>query len=492
MRAKKITALILAAVMTFFVAAACTDGNKPGDSTQGTAAPDDQEEYYGNVPLSDKSKFEGKEFKIATYLGGNISNGWASYFDADEPEEGDRMQAAANDRNVEIEETFGCKITCEEIWNWWGGKEGYLFMLGLRQDGDMVYDMFFLESYIAMSDLIIDGLLYDIASLPYVKLDADYYNRFYNNTYKLRDKNYFIASDITYSCQSSQRMYINNDLLEDLKYDKNYVYDLVDNGGWTYDVMLQMINGQSEDLNQDGIMDRQDYYGFSGTPYSAMGFFHGTGLKGSYITDDGWEFDYDSDKAVSAIDRIFTFVNRPDVYVKEWQNDVFNSGHSLFTTSGSELREIHNWDLSISIGVIPYPKYDDAQDRYYCYCAGGNFCIPSDPTDADFTGAMIEAMSYGSQKYLVPAFYDNFVQQRVLQDDRSRENWRRMLSEWGFFELAGHIAPNEEVRYYNPATKAVDRMSCGEPNTYMSSWAENREVMKLVCNQFYKKFMSKV
>ncbi|MBO4413111.1 MAG: hypothetical protein J5830_00235 [Clostridia bacterium] len=487
--------LILAAVFVIIAVASCTTSdpshtgeNSGADVTSG----EPKVEKYGNVPLSDKSKFEGKEFLIATYLDGNVSNGWACYFDVDEPEEGDKMQEGSHRRNLEIEETFGVKITCDELWHWWGGKEGYFYLVNLMEAGDSIYNLFFLESYIPHSDLVIEGLLYDMGQLPYIDLSADYYNHSYNETYCLGGKYYILASDLTYPCQSAQRVYVNIDMLKDLQYDENYAYDLVDNGGWTYDVLLQMINGQSEDLNQDGKMDVNDYYGFAGTPYSATGFFHGSGLKGSYISENGWEFDYDSDRAIRIMDAIYGFVNKPEVYVKEWTNEIFNSGRALFTTSGSELREIKNWDLSIHIGVLPYPKFDDTQDRYYCYCAGGNFCVPSDIKDTEFTGAMIDAMSYGSQKYLVPAFYDNFIQQRVLQDDRSRENWRRMRGEWGLFELAGHIAPNEEVRYYNPVTKVVAEMSTGGANNYMSRWAEQRDVMQLVCNQFYKKFMSKI
>ena len=490
----KIISLVLSALMIVIAVASCTQPSTPPSGGTGTASPATTDapkaEMYGNVEVSDK--YEGKEFKIATYLDGNLSNGWACYFDIDEPEEGDKMQAASQTRNLEIESKFKVTITCDELWHWWGGKEGYFYMSQLNQNGDMIYDLFFLESYIASSDLIIDELLYDMSQLPYVNLEADYYNHGFNDTYELGGKHYILASDLTYPCQSAQRIYVNNDLLKDLNYDPNYVYDRVDNGTWTYDVLVQMIEGQNEDLNQDGKYDTNDYYGFVGTPYSPMQFYHGAGIRGSYVDDDGWHFDYDSDRAVKVIDTIYTFVNKPEVYVKEWTNVIFNSGHALFTTSGSELRELHNWDLDIYIGVVPNPKFDDTQDRYYIYCAGGGFCMPSDLKDPDFAGAMLEAMSYGSQKYLVPAFYDNFIEQRVLQDDRSRENWRRMLSDWSFFEFTGQIAPNEEVRYYNPATKAVDRMSNGEANTYLSSWAEVKDVMELVCGQFYKTFMKKV
>ncbi len=489
---RKTTAFVLAAVMTLFIASACTDGSKPGDSTQGTFVSDDRGEYYGNVPLNDKSKFEGKEFKIATYLDGNISNGWACYFDVDEPDESDRLQVASHRRNGEIEDKLGCTITCDELWGWAGNKEGLFYFIALALDGDTLYDLYFFESYFAVSDLITDGLLYDAASLPYIEWDADYYHHTYNDTYRLRDKQYVFCTDMTYPCQNAQRMYVNNDILTNLYNDVNYVYNLVDNGGWTVEVLFRMMEGQYEDVNKDNVMDANDYYGYAGSPGTGLGIFTGAGLKGSYITDSGWEFDYATDKAVRVFGTIEQFVKMPELYNKEWNQNIFQSGRALFRSSGSELRELHNWGVDINIGVVPQPKYDDQQDRYYSYSSGGMLLVPSDIKDPDFAGAMIEAMSYGSQKYLVPAFYDNFIEQRVLQDEKSRENWRKMLSEWSMLEFAYLIAPNEDIRYYGPVLKSIYNMVDSGANTYSSYWAEIEDVMHLVCNQFYKKFMSKV
>ncbi len=498
---KKIIALLLSAVMIVFVVTACASGTpavpgdtsgKGGDTSSGADTSVPKEENYGNVPLSDRDKFEGKEFRIATYKGGNVDIYWACFFDVDEPDESDRLQADAHKRNVEIEEKFGCEITCDENWTWAGYKDGKAYMYQLAGDGDMIYDLYFLEGCYAMSDFIIDGMLYDVSTLPYVNLDADYYHHQFNKTFEMKSKNYIFSSDLTYPCHSAQRIYVNEDMLVNLNYDENYLYDLVDDGSWTLDVIFRMMDGLHEDLNHDGIMDINDRYGFSGMPGTPLHFFSGAGLRGSYITDNGWEFDYGSDKAIKVVDRLKTFCDSPDTYLKEWTYDPFLKGNALFTNSGAELRQIKNWDLDMHIGILPNPKYDESQERYYNMCQGGPLIVPSDIKDPEFVGAMIEAMSYGSQKYLVPAFYDNFVQQRIIQDDRSRENWRRMLTEWSVFEFTYLIAPNEDLQNFGPAMFPIFRIVDGEANTYSSSWAEVEDVMKLVCNQFYKKFMSKV
>ncbi|MBP5255964.1 MAG: hypothetical protein J6Z80_02800 [Clostridia bacterium] len=499
MSIRKALSLLIAILLTVTALIACTNnpagpiadttGKASADTSGGAETQKPPETGYGNIPAG--KRFDCKEFRIATYIGGNIDIYWASFFDVDEPDESDRLQAAAHRRNGEIEEKLGCTITCDELWPWSGNKEGKFYFMQLAADGDTIYDLYFLESYIAVSDFIIDDLLYDAATLPYIDWDADYYHHTFNETYRLRDKQFIFCSDMTYPCQNAQRMYVNLDILNDLNYDTNYVYDLVNNGTWTVENMFRMMEGQYEDVNKDDVMDANDYYGYAGTPGSGLGIFTGAGLKGSYITDSGWEFDYATDKAVRVFDTIERFVKMPELYNTEWNQTIFQDGRALFRSSGSELREIHNWGVDINIGVVPQPKYDDQQDRYYSFASGGMLYVPADIDDPDFVGAMIEAMSYGSQKHLVPAFYENFVQYRVLQDDQSRENWRKMLSDWSMFEFAYLIAPNEDIRYYGPVLNSIYKLVNDGSNTYASNWAEIEDVMKLVCNQFYKKFMAK-
>ena len=151
MNFKKIISLLIAVLLTVTALMACTSAPAvPGNDTSGNASADTSggdetqkppETGYGNIPAG--KRFDGKEFKIATYFDGNISNGWACFFDVDEPDESDRLQAAAHRRNGEIEEKFGCTITCDELWHWFGNNEGKIYFLQLASDGDTIYDLGF-------------------------------------------------------------------------------------------------------------------------------------------------------------------------------------------------------------------------------------------------------------------------------------------------------------------------------------------------------------
>ena len=118
--------------------------------------------------------------------------------------------------------------------------------------------------------------------------------------------------------------------------------------------------------------------------------------------------------------------------------------------------------------------------------------VPSTVADPDFTGALIEAMSVGSHSELVPAFYEKYIQQRVLQDEKSREYWAKMLTEWSLPEFTREFSPNEYVTTYGPAFKAIDSVANGGVNNFVSKWNAMSELVDEECQAFYDKFMKKV
>ncbi len=484
MKIRRILLIILAVVMVASVAVACGNSGKNGDDPKD---PNARQYKWGGVP--DGKTYDGAEFVICTYNGGNIGQGWTCYFDVDEPEEGELMQNAANRRNNAIEADLECTITCNEEWNWSGTNDGYIYVSAKISSGEDDTNIYFIESYINKALFVIDQVLYDTSTLPYITWEADYYNQEKNDLYKLGNKQYIFASDMAFPCESSTVFLVNKNELENHKYSQNYVYELVDNGTWVFDKVFEMVEGTYVDLDRDQTYSVNDYYGFSADPYGMTYEFPGAGLRGTYLTDSGFAFDFGTDRAVRVIDKICDFLQKPDVWCKEWnRRDVmFFAGNGLFCSWASELRGLNVIDFDF--GIVPFPKFDDTQERYYSYTGGGLMFVPYTITDPDFTGALIEAMSVGSHDELVPAFYDKFIEQRILQDEKSREYWAKMLTEWSLPEFTREFSPNEYVSYYAPAFKTIDSVASGGVNDYASKWGAIKDLADEMCQEFYERFM---
>ena len=103
---------------------------------------------------------------------------------------------------------------------------------------------------------------------------------------------------------------------------------------------------------------------------------------------------------------------------------MFSSGKAVFTgdtlgVSAAAFRETCDFDY----GIIPYPKYDEAQKNYYTV-PGGSFSIlalPLTVTDYDIVETCVTALSAESWKNVLSAYYDVVLKYKGARDEESIE-----------------------------------------------------------------------
>ena len=495
---KKLTISILLLAMLASILVACGGSEGSGSTTTAsettvsdtTVGDSETEGKDYTLELPEGLRFEGEEFNIATWNGGNYMDhydyGWCNFLDCDDPEPGMLLQEAAYSRNEEIRNLLGVEITAtEDIWNWNATSEGIMAIIDICSlSGTSSFDLIMYEQY-GYEFLIIDELLMDVAAMPYIDLDKGYYNQKANDVYYLRENLYVLHSDIAYPCQNAVNLLINNDMLVDLNYDANYVYDMVNNGTWTFDAFSDMISGLYTDMNGDKTPDLGDKFGLQGQPYSLAYLYPAAGLKGMYLGEEGFEFDYGTDYSFEVFDAIMDLKESQDVYCVDYEYDAFKAGRALFTGYASEINQLQSW-FDFAFGVLPFPKFKDTQETYCTPASGGICLVPANIENEEFVGAMIEAMAAGSRKYLVPAFYDTFVENGVLRDNASRENWKRMLNEWGQYDFSRIIAPDDRIRNYAPAYNKI----ISNERDFKSSWDSQKETIEQVCQEFYEWYLA--
>ena len=75
-------------------------------------------------------------------------------------------------------------------------------------------------------------------------------------------------------------------------------------------------------------------------------------------------------------------------------------------------------------GILPYPKYNEAQEDYI-HLIATQFCpgitIPITSTDIERTGIIIENIAYESKNTVTKAYYDINLYTKVSRDDESGE-----------------------------------------------------------------------
>ena len=83
--------------------------------------------------------------------------------------------------------------------------------------------------------------------------------------------------------------------------------------------------------------------------------------------------------------------------------ELFQNSQSLFLANNIETAHIMR-SMKDDFGIIPYPKFDEAQERYITYNAIGDstaFVIPV-TADEELSGAVLEALAYYGWKDLLP------------------------------------------------------------------------------------------
>ncbi|MBQ2708929.1 MAG: hypothetical protein IJF67_11745, partial [Clostridia bacterium] len=114
-------------------------------------------------------------------------------------------------------------------------------------------------------------------------------------------------------------------------------------------------------------------------------------------------------------------------------SDAFVEGRVLFFNETlSNIKKLR--DMEQDFGILPAPKYDEAQERYYNL--GGNpyfMLVPITTEDVERTGVIIEAMAYESLGRIDTAFYDIYLQGKLMRDEDSPKMLDLIFSTLDYF-----------------------------------------------------------
>lgn len=368
-----------------------------------------------STPDFGKTDFGGEKFTILAF----DYTFYDQFFFADE-QNGDRMNDAIYEREQLTEEYLGVEI------------ENYIISSfhdiasTVRQSvaaGDDSYQLVLPHCIRGISDMLTSGSLYNWNDLPYIDFSKDYYNHNFNDALSVNGKQYYAVSD--YMIAKPTCIIFNKDMVEN--YGLENPYQLVYDGTWTFDKFYQMASKVTSDVNGDSVMDVNDQYGITGLgnfilnciPYACNVFL-------TQKTDDGFELSYYSEKTIDMIEKFNNALNsEKSMYIWDYShvNDTavqinMDSGRTLF--QWIPLDQVTDYrDCDVNFGILPFPKYDEAQDNYYTNDWGSLMCIPATVKNPEMVAMVIDYLSYISNETTIPAYYDITLVGKLARDDDS-------------------------------------------------------------------------
>ena len=301
--------------------------------------------------------------------------------------------------------------------------------------GDDTYDITMVTA-LTTASLATAGVLLDINTVPNIDLSKPWYDQYANAAISLGNKQHMFVGDLNIRDNDSTYLLMFNQKLATEMGITN-LYDMAREGTWTMDALITILSDTAMDLNGDGVQNEYDRWGLLGEAWNTNVFIAGTG-EYVFLKDEndlpyvamGSERYYDAFAKAFSINgnREYAFI--VDDYSAKygdgvWQerNKIFAEDRSLFfcgiVGSLKDFRE-----MVTDFGIMPIPKYDEAQEQYHSILTLGQttaIAVPMSATNLDRTGIVVEALSAEGYYVLTPAYYDNAVTTKYARDDTFTE-----------------------------------------------------------------------
>ena len=406
-----------------------SENDFPPNSAEGNMAAEVAEPFpEPEVPEKD---YGGIQFNI-------LYPEWGMYEDylfSDE-ESGDVMNDAMFKRDKAIEDRLNIRFNKIMIAK---GKDEIKQVLPMVKNsvmaGDGSYDLALIHPMCDLNTFAQSQLVRNWNKMPHVDLSKPYWNQSMNDTLAVNGILLFAAND--FIIPNPTVIYANKNLLRD--YGMENPYELVRSGKWTWDKFAEMAKQVSRDINGDGIYDENDLYGFTllldGSGMISM--MHACNQFIAKKDEDGVpKLDLMSEKLVSLIDKIYDLVwvgNQTYTWTTEiWDagkesllslhQNFFPRGHALFAigSPGTGANEFFRAS-EVDFGILPYPKYDEAQKDYISLEHAGLMLVPMDAKDPEMAGIVAELLGSESRRYTIPIYYDVQITYKGVRDEESLE-----------------------------------------------------------------------
>lgn len=419
---KKVILFLLTAAL--LLSASCGEASVDGKTTTPDSSGDDIKESDSaaiETELSDdlgKYDFGGRSFSIYT----RTTPLFYPYLDRQEAT-GDTIDDAVYNRNRKLEERFNFSFD-EQYYDY--TVEGNDAPRKLLLAGDDTYQLY-VGRCVHMFNYASEGYFYKIDDLTAINTEKPYWNSQLYDNLSIGNAHYFAVGDFNISAfDFTHVLLFNKKMIDDLNLGD--IYSTVLDGKWTFDRFGEMSRAAVSDVNGDSVMDENDQYGYTSLGKQVLPGFWIAGGALSMKKDDG-QLVYTAptdQKFIDVCQKVFEITWNDNIWHRvpitvdrEEEMQMFCDGKALFTDSSCFQISLTR-DAATDFGIIPYPKYDETQDKYYSRIEGCElFGVPLTNTDPEMTSVILEAMACESRKIVIPAYYEVALKVKFTRDEES-------------------------------------------------------------------------
>lgn len=428
---KKILSALLAALFVLAALAACGEPETPSDitsvpvaqTTAGNVAepPADTEFAPSNVPAD--LKYPGKTIKFLYW-----EDVEREEFFADE-ETGEKVHDAIHKKNLVTESQLGVTLEWTPHKGNYGNQAVFVTAAENSVNGgaDTAFD-FYCSYSLAAPTMALKGLSQNMLDYPIIDLSQPWWPSSLVSQATIGGKIYFVSGDLsTNLLYFMYSMFFNKDLYESYHHGESTLYEIVNEGNWTFDELLRVCEGVYEDLNANGSADYGDRFGFQSIDLHFDAFYIGSGLKNLEVDGSGnivASDDFDSEKVVDLAERLCTFLHTGGYAFGKGTTSqyssaqAFSKGEAMIVCDRVYIASGTLKSSDVNYGVIPVPKYNSDQESYVT-CMAFPYTMYSMSVaspDKEAAAATLEVMCYTSYVNLKPALFEESMKARYSRE----------------------------------------------------------------------------
>lgn len=428
--AQKLTRLLLillalAMVLSTFAACATEDEEiAPSESedqaTEGGSNVDDEERDENGYIKDDLGELNfGDEFKVLS-ADNQKSHHWAAEDDAS------TVGQAIFKRNETVEERLGITI----VWDHqpcYATADKAAFAMMVKTDYDAGNEIDGVVAYNLVPYRVANmGLCANLADTNYINLEKPWWPEEYLNTMMYKDQIFALVDNASKGTLTNlSAIFFNNTMLENKGIQSPY--ELVDKNEWTLAKLSELTKDTYEDKNADGKVDKNtDIFGvMTSTAARITCWYYGAGIRfsnmvnGELVLNDDVE---DISNRLTAITDLFG--SDDNMITDKTQYLAFKEERAYFYLCVlSMCTSMVNDNIDIDYGVVPNPKFNSEQERYYTHIPNTHdaWFYSKGVKDADCSSAFIEAMASEAYRQVCYVFFEVNLKIRYAPDERLGE-----------------------------------------------------------------------
>jgi len=269
---------------------------------------------------------------------------------------------------------------------------------------------------------VAEGLLADLRTVPFLHLNAEYYNGTISDASTAGDAIYAVSGSACLNPEYLSCVFVNRDLAE--KCGLENVYDLVNSGDWTWDVLFEYSAIAASMENTYGHGTSLDKYRFTDLASHSMGIKYVSNDIHTVPTVD-YMISNRADMFGDIVEKLIGHINSERVFVTSDADSGFNAttsfyqGEMLFYTDRLYCMQ---WmlDSGVNWGIVPIPKYS-AEDTGYMSLLPSEapvFCVLNNTPSYETSGLLIEALNVAAYGYTESAYVERCMHE-YLRDNAS-------------------------------------------------------------------------